>query len=112
MSDIPPPPEPAFSNWCAEQANPPALCFAPKDPPPLDFGDWGLLVVIAVLVAVLVAYLVLFSRQAYLGWRYVQACGGYRAAARHLAAIEADNEARLAGALSIHAFTNTKDTKK
>lgn len=100
--------------WCAEQVVRPPLCdrLHPTtwDAAAYGFEFWALVALFGLLLAGMVAYLAWNSRLAYLGGRFVVACGSYAAAARHLADIEADNEARLAGALSIHAFT--KDPKK
>lgn len=70
---------------------------------------WALLALFALLLAGMVAYMVWQARMAYLGSRFVAECGGYKRAARLLAQLEQDNTERLAGALSIHAFTEKKD---
>lgn len=72
---------------------------------------WALLALFALLLAGMVAYMVWHARLAYLGGRFVAECGGYKRAAQLLAKLEQDNAERLAGALSIHAFTQ-KDRKQ
>lgn len=67
--------------------------------------DWLAALVLIGAAAVLVGYHVRFSREAHLGARYIEACGGRAAAARHLDEIDKATDELLAGGLSIHAFT-------
>ncbi len=65
---------------------------------------WSIGFLILATLAGLVWYFRAFSRLAFIGERIVQVCGSERAAMRLIAQLEADNAARLAGALSAAAF--------
>lgn len=95
MKDLSAPPEPAFSNWCAEQANPPSLCYDALGTAGWAPEVWILLCLFVVLFVGFMGYVVWFSRRAYLGGRYCDVLGGYEKAAAHLDDIEAVSEARL-----------------
>lgn len=106
MKDLPPPP-PEVYEWCARHLELPACVHLLSSTPGAvwSFDAWLLLIVVVLLGLALIGYLVWSVRAAYIGARYLRAVGGYKPAVRHLERIQADNEALLAGGLSIHAFT-------
>lgn len=91
MKDLPPPPDLALA---------------------FGFEEWALVALLALLAAILVALQVAFGRRAYLGGRFIDALGGYAAAARHLDDIERTNEARLFVGMHAHAKHNEKRKTK
>lgn len=64
--------------------------------------------ILALMCAGQVWYVVKLARRAYLADRLIDELGSYEAAARHVEQIKRDNEIRLAGAVSLHAFTKGK----
>ncbi len=82
---------------------------APSDSHPMDgwlnaIAPWATGFLILAMVAGLTWYFRAFSRLAFIGERVVEVCGTEKAALRLIAQIEADNAARLAGALSAASF--------
>lgn len=105
--NIPPPPEPAFSQWCADHSNPSVLCYQLAHATPWPLHAWVLLHIGVAIFFFLVCY----ARRAYIGSRFIDELGGYEAAEEVLRKIVEVDACRLAGGLSAHAFTGKDKTQ-